>query len=622
MRHATRYLPKLLVAVIVVGVADAQELVSSPTAYQVHPAVYASEASARPSVDRVPKPCLAPGPASWDWESDQVYTLYAAAKGQSYNVRLPYHSSNFPSAPSITPASVRKRDGWVLLTRNFGCSEAGVSLPHFVLYNKYTGTIRFFGYNSLTSNTYSTAMVGLSTNGSLSDPALFTGHKYDPPMTEVTSVTRMTPYAWFYADFEASNYVDVSGPDYKDAVFTFNVYGINRSDITINGTLNLEAVMTEGTSGSFLTGVGSFLSSGPFTTAAGAIKSFGSVNALSEESGFLTTITAISSFIPAAGKFVAAIGSLSGGGSAPTLKGFTGELSLTGNLQTVQQYQYINVRVPGTQRSNGNFRTAYSEPLGVSTTPASIEAELAGGGIGPCDPTWGCGTITEHKVDISDIQGEVGINPALLPPGVTADLSYAIVVYDFFDIDNDGPWATGFFESLAALDSKRFYCSSHPLLGPLFCGPGQVAVKIEFEGSAPPDGINFFAFDSIWVTGLPQGGGYSGETPPPLTSGAPSASVVGEQAVGTPASVRDASSTQADELRVFPNPASDRVTLSTGGCEGEVVYRVLDARGRAVTDGRLACGSESVLSVESLPTGPYFVVLENRDRTVARFTKL
>lgn len=71
---------------------------------------------------------------------------------------------------------------------------------------------------------------------------------------------------------------------------------------------------------------------------------------------------------------------------------------------------------------------------------------------------------------------------------------------------------------------------------------------------------------------------------------------------------------QADRLTIFPNPTSDRFSVSSGVPLANATYSIMDALGRIVGQGPLI--SSSVIQVEDLAPGKYEVSISERTMTL------
>jgi hypothetical protein len=88
----------------------------------------------------------------WDWRQEE-FTIYLQGEGGTQGTDVvtivsPYFDQQGnPNVFDLADAQNKDfepEDGWELLYRNFGTPQQGTTTPFFVLYNKYTGTIRAF----------------------------------------------------------------------------------------------------------------------------------------------------------------------------------------------------------------------------------------------------------------------------------------------------------------------------------------------------------------------------------------------------------------------------------------------------------------------------------------------
>lgn len=77
-----------------------------------------------------------------------------------------------------------------------------------------------------------------------------------------------------------------------------------------------------------------------------------------------------------------------------------------------------------------------------------------------------------------------------------------------------------------------------------------------------------------------------------------------------------------DAIVLFPNPATNVLTIRMPSATGALQLRVLDALGRVVRNGTLTNPQRGELDVSGLPTGAYLLELRDADRSwVQRFVK-
>jgi hypothetical protein len=144
-----------------------------------------------------------------------------------------------------------KAKGWELLRMNLGGATA-VVVPHFILYNKYTGIIRTFFYLDNSGGTYTNGafvtMSHSSANGgnssgilALANKKILTPEKYlsssDNDDEIITYVTKLTSTlgGWIVADFPAGYDPNSTNPRYSSASLEFAVQGVTTSNLTIAG---------------------------------------------------------------------------------------------------------------------------------------------------------------------------------------------------------------------------------------------------------------------------------------------------------------------------------------------------------------------------------------------------
>jgi hypothetical protein len=78
----------------------------------------------------------------------------------------------------------------------------------------------------------------------------------------------------------------------------------------------------------------------------------------------------------------------------------------------------------------------------------------------------------------------------------------------------------------------------------------------------------------------------------------------------------------APEMRVFPNPATDRLTIEMPTPYGSYHLRVLDAVGRERVSEALTGISEKTLDISLLPSGAYYLQLRDAGNKTVKTFKL
>lgn len=65
-------------------------------------------------------------------------------------------------------------------------------------------------------------------------------------------------------------------------------------------------------------------------------------------------------------------------------------------------------------------------------------------------------------------------------------------------------------------------------------------------------------------------------------------------------------------LQLYPNPATDNISLEYNPQLGNALYHVLDIQGRVLQSGKLAMGGKTTLGLNELPQGLYFIQLPEK----------
>jgi hypothetical protein len=340
----------------------------------------------------------------WDWLPNALYTLYTTG-GEHYQVRLPYYSDTSPVRQSLGQRDVMPDGGWVLLDRDFGTTEEGTELPRFILYNRFSGTIRFFFFNYKIANPFSAAFVRLhlvNTGSGTTLPSLLTFYAGDirsyqgdchEPYTnaeeylggydqnrEVVAVTKLAYREWCYADFYLVGFdPELASAKYCDSAFAFEVVGVNEFELTAGGAVSLSPMYDRGTS-NVLTDFSSLVSKIPTGQIVNFVKSFGNSTDANkadqqraEAAGdqqlkqqLISMATAVvGSYLPALGVVAGFLGGVIGGGRSPQLVEYQGGLSIKGSLSQAAPVLFCYLRVPGARHSGDDAMPLWNGIPGI-----------------------------------------------------------------------------------------------------------------------------------------------------------------------------------------------------------------------------------------------------------------
>lgn len=169
---------------------------------------------------------------------------------------LPWFSSSITAIPSYILADYHKADGWELVYNL--CNTPGqLGQNYFILYNKFTGTLRTFYFLSDNVTSGSNGMWGISLNGnnSMLNNAGYFAIPMDVRTTNPSfissnitneSIAKTINRGWNAFDTEFTYDNSVSQP----LNFYISTYNKNIQDVTLSGDLNLNSSGTIVTSSS------------------------------------------------------------------------------------------------------------------------------------------------------------------------------------------------------------------------------------------------------------------------------------------------------------------------------------------------------------------------------------
>lgn len=186
----------------------------------------------------------------WDWTTDQPYELFIKGATTPTIVSLPYKINEGPASILNKKANtdIKPEEGWVLLYRDFGTEKRKIKFPKFILYNRFRGTLRVIYYNTSESNfSYAIATIEQLYNGKRA--ALFSFGRKDYflegfDQSLILSAAHQTQSrAWSYVDFTILGFQKNLA---TDASLRFKIYGVEESDVQLEGDLTLSQILNSG----------------------------------------------------------------------------------------------------------------------------------------------------------------------------------------------------------------------------------------------------------------------------------------------------------------------------------------------------------------------------------------
>ena len=327
--------------------------------------------------------------SDWDFTDQSFYTLYyddpEGGGIQSNSTQLPQYAGLGPATASFSAGDLDPAKGWRLIQRDFGNASRAPAAPYYMLYNKYSGILRLFLYNTAPGEyTFSSARLSHASTGDktstleFEDPRASINDYVDGTRLETVSDAGA---GWIYADFNLQSYdPDVSSA--ANAQYQLKLVGVRESDVQLEGGITLQQVLasSSGSSISFAD-IGAAREQGKrnFSKVTDAL-SWIQTEADSAEANdkwyadIMTDLAAtaddVSSFGPWVGAAVGVIKTFLGsgnGGSTPLR--FRGDLELSGDITTDFKLFALTFRVPGADHpanpSAGRPIPAYDQPTGI-----------------------------------------------------------------------------------------------------------------------------------------------------------------------------------------------------------------------------------------------------------------
>jgi parallel beta-helix repeat protein len=341
---------------------------------------------------------------NWPWyefdETDQFNLYPITHPGGIGNRQLPWYANTGPAGNDFNNEMARDiypEDGWVLFFRDFGTPSRPVKWPMIILYNKFTGVLRVFYYNTTFTELHSYGIVRLKkqegsqpfSNLSFTDNEHYSLDDYDPEI-ELVHIGLLTYLEWAYADFNLVNY-DPDLPNNAKIQITFDA--VQESTFEAAGDISLIEQM-----GNEDSNVGGAQSASQYLNLGkSAYQIFKNTDDEMDKLERLTTLSTptdeqrekykdwgskkdkwwapyarnildlgISQFIPAAAALVPFYDFIfPGQPNARKPLHLEGSISLSGSLTLQGEVNSLVIRLPGSTHSGVDNLPLYSEPLGI-----------------------------------------------------------------------------------------------------------------------------------------------------------------------------------------------------------------------------------------------------------------
>lgn len=175
--------------------------------------------------------------STWNWKDEWYWIHYPDPGGGYFQVPSPFYSG----IPGLENFDYEENDGWLLMARDFGDEVTpATQIPFFILYNKYRGIMRFFGYLNL-PQTYSGGVITLGFT-SASRTKCINGEGIIAPLSkhdldQKNAVLTRLQNGWNYADFHVL--YDPNTANVVEPVFHFEIRGLISYNLNLDGNINL-----------------------------------------------------------------------------------------------------------------------------------------------------------------------------------------------------------------------------------------------------------------------------------------------------------------------------------------------------------------------------------------------
>ena len=325
----------------------------------------------------------------------QMYNLYSRSSNtggvpsgdvvEHKNVTLPYFNSSGGPASEFFNEAPLPQDGWVLIARNFGLPYDSPILndtprqPYYVLYNKMTGIIRIFFYQSwYEATSYFKISLNVKKSSSLNTDDVSTIFTYErrknccmddyyntdtiDTWNGITSYAKVINNGWSHADF-VLGYDPVQR---TDLYLQFKFFRIDETQLSVEGKSYLNQITHQETvNKSPLDILGAAFDLGGSLFKAGRdIYNQNNKKKSKEKSAALGTAAAIFSAGNAVAKFIKALQPA----HISVIDATWYESEFTGTMTCERYFDLIGINLPGSNRTVENIapmNPIYDRPLGI-----------------------------------------------------------------------------------------------------------------------------------------------------------------------------------------------------------------------------------------------------------------
>ncbi|HWV75393.1 MAG TPA: hypothetical protein VN040_26935, partial [Pseudosphingobacterium sp.] len=342
---------------------------------------------------------------NWKWYDPTVHyaTLYYGLKVDNQPVpgvqaSLPWFSAGNP-VNDVTKDYLPEQ-GWTLYLKDFGTPARPAETPFFALYNKYSGVLRFFVFNSRvrsgieTSKTYYVGELGFKNSSNYNEmlsffapPEKSSMQSIDPTLKQIVVTKKSSSDPWINLDFTLNirpyNYFNANEAEATKKILLLNVYGANQSDFNLGSDFNeLSAKSSVGAAGNSASGFANFVKNGYEYISSGTslIESIdkldGKINPSPSSQTQSEAQVAPQSIIGTVAAAVGVVKNVFG-----FVKSFFGGSKSATNTQTTLQYSGI-VNTTGTATTTNNLYSVEFNPNYTSALSPSYYVPLYKNPIG------------------------------------------------------------------------------------------------------------------------------------------------------------------------------------------------------------------------------------------------
>lgn len=324
---------------------------------------------------------------NWDWTTQSWTVHFSNANGTVGTISTlnPFYDGGQKVYGNTNQqeADIFPKNGWMLVSRDFGTATEANAYPFFVLYNKYRGILRVGVLRTVdVQSSYQQISLNFSNATSTTLPQLFKFASDSPDFASANANTTFQQSAitfagvqeWMIADFNVQGY---SAAISDFAAINISVSEITQSDIQLTGNINLDGTAQPQAAG---------------TSTIGVLKKVGSIYSSTKstvEAALKSTVTWSTGPVAFLKSVLNLVNGFSGGGggSAYNIK-LKGTVNQNGTIKTTSPKTSFSIYLKPVDNTNA-YRALQVIPWGVFNIQAIPLYDMRAYDVADPNAGWG-----------------------------------------------------------------------------------------------------------------------------------------------------------------------------------------------------------------------------------------